>query len=169
MHLPRFGKGYKMYPKIFPSMELNVTPVTQNCEYAKIYILLKYNLLIFSDVCHTRTQVFWTHKNPVCCELNYFLLVVAKKASEWILLPSRLQQMCCWLLSIHIILIRICNDDEVSVHISAPQYCFICGKMATNECYECYKAAAENQMDAALFCDAHVERVRYHFIIHDSE
>ena len=39
-------------------MELNVTPVTQNCEYAKIYILLKYNLLIFSDVCHTRTQVF---------------------------------------------------------------------------------------------------------------
>ena len=41
--------------------------------------------------------------------------------------------------------------------------------MATHECYECYKTAAENQMDAALFCDAHVDRVKYIFIIHDSE
>ena len=68
MHLPRFGKGYKMYPKIFPSMELNVTPVTQNCEYTKIYIFLKYNLLIFSDMSYSYPGILYTQK--IQCAVN---------------------------------------------------------------------------------------------------
>ena len=46
-------------------MELNVTPVTQNCEYTKIYIFLKYNLLIFSDMSYSYPGILYTQKPSV--------------------------------------------------------------------------------------------------------
>ena len=46
-------------------MELNVTPVTQNCEYAKILILLKYNLLLFSDKSNSYPVILYTQKSSV--------------------------------------------------------------------------------------------------------
>lgn len=33
MHLPRFGKEYKMYEKVLPSMELDISYVLSGSEY----------------------------------------------------------------------------------------------------------------------------------------
>lgn len=34
--MPRFGKDYKMYPRILPSMVLDVTDVIEDCEYCRL-------------------------------------------------------------------------------------------------------------------------------------
>lgn len=33
IQMPRFGKSYKMYPKILPTLLLDVTDIIENCEY----------------------------------------------------------------------------------------------------------------------------------------
>lgn len=36
IQMPRFGKSYKMYPRILPSQLLDVTDVIENCEYKSV-------------------------------------------------------------------------------------------------------------------------------------
>lgn len=38
--MPRFGKDYKMYPRILPSMVLDVTDVIEDCKYLIAVLLL---------------------------------------------------------------------------------------------------------------------------------
>ena len=45
IQMPRFGKTYKMYPKILPSQVLDITDILEDCKYitkAMIKILLSF-------------------------------------------------------------------------------------------------------------------------------
>jgi len=47
IQMPRFGKNYKMYPRILPSQVLDVTDIIENCEFsqkASFIFLIKYRL-----------------------------------------------------------------------------------------------------------------------------
>jgi len=47
IQMPRFGKNYKMYPRILPSQVLDVTDIIENCEFTqKAYFIffIKYRL-----------------------------------------------------------------------------------------------------------------------------
>ena len=50
LHLPRFGKDFKMYNKVFPSLELDITDVLSGSKYfyyAQLDAIVKKSKIIF--------------------------------------------------------------------------------------------------------------------------
>lgn len=72
IQMPRFGKSYKMYPRILPSQILDVTNVIENCEFRNS--ILAYNISLTNGFSLTTVLVLFLAPRECssCAQLAHY-------------------------------------------------------------------------------------------------
>ena len=93
VQMPRFGKDYKMYKRIIPSLELDITDVLKNGKFASS-VIKKKNLTLEEQEEVILRFLTWARS---CENVSYAICEQQRRRSAYASAQSD-QRLCCLLL-----------------------------------------------------------------------
>lgn len=146
IQMPRFGKDFKMFNKIFPSLELDITDLLEDSELYLIFFVSSvraWHVLDdrwwFRAVWHSVMKFHWVVTAAQLRWKNPFLFLAFKSALNFLKNYTCVQY--------------VSSNKSMCLYYPAPRECRICGGLALYECRDCYEDGDITAGKIKQFCE----------------